>query len=232
MNLDTLKNAVFHGAISGAAGAFTGQILEGKPVTYAVASGLFTAMSIGLDLSVPKSNNVTDTTWRRFLITGGSLALTAAIVAKLGLAAVSLTPANALVATGAVLAHSFASSQKLGKVTDPGNNNNNSYSLAKPWVPYVKGASQGVMQVCAFGMNPAIMTVSVVNNLLLNTDYQIFGCVDRTMGRTMGSLVMSMTGTVWTVGQLQMNPVYLAASAATVVMCNYLTKHGMPSPAF
>lgn len=228
---------VTSGVMGGGIGFVTGAALGANPLPFAAAYGLSgaitTAAGIALNEKTPLKNKVGSFSGFLFAATvgGGSLVLTAAILSRVGLITLAQAP-NPYLAAGAFIANSLALNTEFEQVEDPIAAVEKTHYVKSYPIALLLGASSGILCASLFGWNPVVFAViSAVRGLLLNTNYQIFGCIDRTAGRILGQLVNRVTGTILAVSLLNRNIAGVAASVAFIALSALITHNQRPENA-
>lgn len=208
MNTEQLLNCGIKAATNGA----TGYLLGANPLPYAAAAG-FEAVTFTIGWNIFAKTKISNENLHKCCNLGG-LALTSVVMATLGVT----NPTNVLLATAALVVNVAASFQKREWVNDPVNKVR--YTVLPIPIVLLQGASQGVLEACAFGWNPiAFGTIYAVRHLVWNTNYKIFGCLDGMIDPKGARIVKNLTGNLFAISLLNKDLVGVAASVAFAALC-------------
>lgn len=157
-------------------GGYTGLISNGNPMTSAVALGLSGELRTIIDEHLPQANTVKQHAVKSVVVLGASYGISAALLAKCGVTALSLTPANGALAAGAMLTYGMCIYQKQDNfLTD-----------------FIRAASRGVLSACAFGWNPLALGIIFGTAELVNKQSTMGG--NTVSGHTLRKLCGAVIG--------------------------------------
>ncbi len=223
----SLQQIAVQSAVNAGLCGFTGFALGANPLPYAVAGGLNAVIKSVMHNYLQTTPLKCDFKARyevnclhAFVENGGSAVLTLAIMYKLGLA--TLASSNAFLAAGSLAVACLATYWKATTIDDP--IKKNTYVIFPYPAAVLGGAAGGVFLANVFGWNPvALGAVSAVASLMGNTNYKLFGCIDRKIHRVAGEVVKGLTSTVFAVSILKKNLIGAVGSVAFTALCAYLT---------